>query len=650
MESNLGILREFDGFRLDPGTNVLWYEDKIIPLPPKAVELLVELTNYPGAVTSKDELMDRVWGDAFVEESNLTHNIYLLRKTLGSIGGKEYIETVPRRGYRFLANVEEFIESREVTIERRVYSKTIIEETESDTDITLKTPVTVSPYVTAARSRFKSPLKMAIALGGLFFIALGAAIWTGYTRSSAVSIEGIRAIAILPIRAQGDVEESVRYALSDSLTARLGRLGIFVVRPASTMLAYDHDLRDPIAIGRYLGLDAILDGRIQDENGRIRVNVQLINISTGENIWSGQFDGRSEMLLDLQETIIGKLIEDTGLSMIAADKVLASKPSTQNIEAYKAYHRGRVLFSNLIGHPDNWDNSIKEFETALTLDPNFTLALTGLADVYSRKANRPSFNARDEYYTKALEFARRAVEADPDMPEAHISYAWIKRNYEWDFAGSEAHFRKALQLSPGHPEAHRQYSFLLSTLGRHQEAVDHARRAVELDPGQMNNISSYGLILIFAREYTEALRQFDHFFSLNPNNINDLRYVFWALYALGRDNELIERFENLPKTAQDSFQSRTYYALAYRRSRSTGEGDRIIGELARESTGRSDKRVRFATTLSTLGRFSEALDIMEDGLQIRDDRMLWVKAQPEFEALRGEPRYQAILREMKLAN
>jgi tetratricopeptide (TPR) repeat protein len=485
----------------------------------------------------------------------------------------------------------------------------------------------------------------------LLMFAIGVAVlWAAYNRNSAGSLAGITRIAVFPIRAQGNVEESIRFGLTDSLTARLHGLGVFAVRPASSMLAYDHDLRDPITIGRQLGLDAILDGRVQDEDGRIRVNLQLVNIRTGENIWTGQFDGRPEMLLDLHEAIFRKLIADTGLSLVAADKVLASRPPTQNIEAYKAYHRGRVLFSDLIGHRDNWDNAVKEFETALALDPNFSLALTGLADVYSRKANAPSFNARDEYYTRAREFARRAVEADPDMPEAHISYAWIKRNYEWDFEGSEAHFRKALELSPSHPEAHRQYSFLLSTLGRHSEAVDHARKAVELDPSQMNHIRSYGLILVLARQYSEALRQFDHFFSLDPKNTNELRYVFWALYSLGRDNELIERFENLPEKDRTHFQTRTYYALAYRRARSTAAGDKMIGELARESTGRSDKRVRFATTLATLGRFSEALDILEEGLRIKEDRMLWVKAQPEFEALRGEPRYQAILREMKLAD
>lgn len=651
MENDIATFREFDDFRLDISTRVLWHHGAVVSLPPKAVDLLVELTGRPGEILSKDEIMDRLWGEAFVEESNLTHNIYILRKTLGLIGGREYIETIPKRGYRFLAQVEDLIEQREITIERRVVSRTVIEEVDGDAEIgfgehMIPTPKT-GERVTKPR-RFSVP---AIAAGILFVIVVGAALmWAAYDRNSGGSLAGVNNIAVLPIRAVGNVDESVRFGLTDSLTVRLNRLGVFAVRPASAMLAYDHDLRDPIAIGRHLGLDAILDGRVQDESGRIRVNLQLIKVSTGENIWTGQFDGRPELMLDIQETIFGKLIADTGLSKIVAENLLPSRPPTENIEAYKAYHRGRVLFSDLSGHPDNWDNAVKEFETALALDPNFTLALTGLADVYSRKANQPSFNARDKYYTKALGFARRAVEADPDMSEAHISYAWIKRNYEWDFAGSEAHFRKALQLSPSHPEAHRQYSFLLTTLGRHSEAVDHARMAVDLDPSQRNHIRSYGLILVFARQYTEALRQFDHYFSLDPNNVNELRYVVWALYALGRDDELIERFESLPEKDRNSFQTRTYYALAYRRSRSTAVGDRMIGELARESTERNDKRIRFATTLTTLGEFSEALDILEEGLRIKEDRMLWVKAQPEFEALRGEPRYQAILREMKLAH
>jgi DNA-binding winged helix-turn-helix (wHTH) protein len=186
MDNNQDILREFDGFRLDTVANVLWYEGNIVPLAPKAVELLVRLTEYPGVVVSKDDLMDSVWGDAFVEESNLTHNIYLLRKTLGLIGGQEYIETVPRRGYRFLAKVEDFIEQREVTIERRVYSKTVIEEyesDESDPEITLAEPVTVSFFRTSGRKRISRPVSLALVLCGLITVALGAVVWTGFGRS-----------------------------------------------------------------------------------------------------------------------------------------------------------------------------------------------------------------------------------------------------------------------------------------------------------------------------------------------------------------------------------------------------------------------------------------------------------------------------------
>ncbi len=643
MGSETSDLREFDGFRLDANTRVLWHGDTVIALPPKAVDLLIELTGRPGEVVTKDELLDKVWGEAFVEESNLSHNIYLLRKHLTPIGGRDYIETVPKRGYRFFGQVVTVVETSAVTIERRIISQTVIEELDADERGQQKP---IAAVAKAGEARRLTPWTAAIAIASITILIMG--FWAMSDPKPSSVLDGINKVAVLPIRAEGPVDDSLRFTLSDWLTSRFTSLGAFSVRPASAMTSYDNDLRDPVAIGRRLGLDAILDGSLQMEDGRLRINLQLIDLRRGENLWTGQFTGRAEAMLEIQEEIFSTLAADTGLWSIVNDSGVKRIRPTENIEAYKAYHRGRVLLSDLSGHPSNWDNAVREFETALSLDPQFTLALTGLADVYSRKANAPSFNAREKYYEKASELARRAVSEDPELPEAHISYAWLKRNYEWDFAGSEAHFRKALRLSPDHPEAHRQLSFLLTTLGRHDEAVGHARRAVELAPEQMNHIRSYALILIYARQYDEALRQHEHFFTLYPNNTNDTRYLLWALYALARDNEVITRYEASPAPAQQSFQAKMYYALSVRRARGVDEGNQLIEELAREAQGRIDKKVRFAVILTSLGRFSEALDNLEEGLRLRDDRMVTVFVQPEFEALRGEPRYQAILREMKL--
>ena len=309
-----------------------------------------------------------------------------------------------------------------------------------------------------------------------------------------------------------------------------------------------------------------------------------------------------------------------------------------------------MLYFNRRAYEGNFVNALKEFELALTLDPNFVLALTGLADLHARDANLARTNdERKRKYEYARSYALRALELDPNLAEVHASMGWIKRTYEWDWAGAEHHFRTAIALTPNVAEHHRVYSLLLTTLGRHNEAIDHARLACELDPTSHANLRSYALVLNFARQFEASIEHNERAFILDPFTVNEFRYLSMSLFNLGRYQELLDRYETYPEQAKKSFHTDTYRAMAYFRLGKLAEAEKLKNDLRRRAV-EHQPRIRFAVALVVMGEIDEALDILEDGMRAGDDRMLWVKVQPEFDAIKNEPRYQAILREMKLAD
>jgi DNA-binding winged helix-turn-helix (wHTH) protein/tetratricopeptide (TPR) repeat protein len=635
MSRPLNTFREFDEFRLDVETKILWHRGEMVEMPVKAVEVLIELTAHPGEVIKRDELLDAVWGDAFVEETNLSRNIYLLRKSLKGISGRDYIKTLPRRGYRFDCAVEQFVEHEELTLEHSSFSRTVIEEVHGDEQ----------PRPGEWLSRRNTAVAMAI---GLLFVSISAfSFWRINSGGAGV----IRTLAVLP-PITSDTSESGRalvFGVADALISRLGSSPDLVVRPLSSVMDLGELSVSSIDIGRKLKVEAVLESTLQETAGRIRLQSRLVRISDGKQLWSGQFDTPAGNVFRLQDVLAAK-VYDALISELAPDvKGSLSKSYTNSPEAYQAYRRGRLLYFNRRSNEDYFAKALNEFELALSYDPNFVLALTGLADLYARDANLARTNdERKRKYELARGYAARALELDPDLAEAHASVGWIKRNYEWDWEGAEHHLRTAIALTPNSAEHHRVYSFLLTTLGRHDEAIDHARQACELDPSSHSNIRSYALVLNFARQYEASIEQNERAFSLDPLNISDFRYLSMSLYNLGRYQELLDRYETYPEQARKSFQTDTYRAMAYFQLGQLAEAEKLITDLRKRAV-EQQPRIRLAVALVVLGKLDEAFDILEDGMRAGDDRMLWVKVQPEYDAIRDEPRYQAILRTMNLA-
>ncbi|KXK02872.1 MAG: CadC family transcriptional regulator [Acidobacteria bacterium OLB17] len=367
MDNGINKLRSFGKFSLDPVKCVLWHDGKPVDLPLKQVELLAVLTENSGEVVTKAELLDRVWQDSFVEESNLSRHIYLLRKMFKEHGEEEtLIKTVPRRGYLFTGEIQD-LQNTEIIIERHSLTKAVVDLDAGD-EFDEPEPASIKP---------RRRLAAVAGAGVLIIIAAVVIAWYVIPRR-AVSVDKVNSIAVLPLRSFSDQEPNseLRIRLTDALITRLGELRKVVVRPTSAVLPFADSAESTIEIGKKLQVDAVVEARLQQEGERLRVTMQMIRTSDGANLWSGQFDGQTGKILDLQDSIADSV--SRSLSGAVSDQPEFTKRSTENNDAYEAYLKGRYFWAKR--EPASLAKAADFFKQAAALDPQFSEAFSGLAD------------------------------------------------------------------------------------------------------------------------------------------------------------------------------------------------------------------------------------------------------------------------------
>nr|MDQ3821244.1 winged helix-turn-helix domain-containing protein [Acidobacteriota bacterium] len=461
---------EFGRFRIDAANRLVLRDGETLPLAPKAVDTLLALIRHGGEVLKKEELMSLVWPDTVVEEGNLTQNIYLLRKTLGEgPDGHNYIETLPRRGYRFTGEVRETIGGEQSNStppgREKVHQEAIEAEGNSEKHNQVAKRAgqeegeATGSKVSLSRPRaFASPTILLLA-ACLLFAGLALYYFASSNRSKTADTAGpaIQSIAVLPFKplnATGG-EEDLGVGLSDALITQLSNVRRIVVRPTSAVLKYGNAIQDPLAAGRELSVDAVIDGRYQLAEGRLRVTVQLISVRDGAPLWAGKFDEPLTGMLSVQDAIAGRVTDALALKLTTEEQKLLTKRFTENPDAYQAYLKGRYYWSRRA--TPALEESIKYFEEALQHDPEDSLAYAGLADAYVSLAARYDSDGRSQSdaLPQAKAAALHALKLNELLAEAHTSLAVVRERYEWDWAGAESEYRRAIELNPNYAHAHQ---------------------------------------------------------------------------------------------------------------------------------------------------------------------------------------------------
>jgi TolB-like protein/DNA-binding winged helix-turn-helix (wHTH) protein/Tfp pilus assembly protein PilF len=650
---------EFGPFRLAPAQGTLLRLGTPVSVAPKAFEALVLLVEQRDRLVGKEVLMKTLWPDTFVEEANLNHYIWTLRKTLGEVkGGERYIQTVARRGFRFVAPVKELAgEDAEILQEPTGVNRPSSEEcmaeaapapTHADGMPSMPPPVSTVP-TTEVKSYLLIGVAMALALG----VVLSIRSWRanrGETGDFAAPMRPLKSIAVLPLKSIGPAadNEYLQLGIADSLITKLANVKEVAVRPTSAVRKYLGPRQDPLAAGREQHVEAVLDGNVQRSGEHIRVTVQLVRVRDGASLWSGTFDELFTDIFAVEDSISQQVARRLSVELSSEERKRLERHSSTNAEAHDAYFKGRYSWNKRTR--EGFNKALEYFNEAIAVDPNYALAYVGVADSYTMLADY-DWLPPSEAATKAKAAVTRALEIDDGLAEAHASLADIRRFYDWDWAGAEREYKRAIELNPNYVTAHQWYAEYLSAMGRHQQATREMERAQELDPLSVVVKSANGWVLLFARDYDKAIAQCQQVIEMDPSFgevYSQLRRAYeqkgMYIEALAADEKFrVFKRKGVHRTGRQPEARRFFGAKAYwRKMRALTENDlRNNLEAA---------RFRMAEIYAQLGQKDQAFEWLERSYKERSFWMPFLGVHPHLDPLRSDPRFSALMRRMNLVS
>jgi len=583
---------EFGPFRVDATERLLLREGRSVPLKPKVFDLLLKLVANVGHVVMKDELMKEIWPDSFVEEHNLAVSISLLRMALGDdYRQPTFIETVAKRGYRFVAAV-----------------KVISDE---NTEMAGKWP----------RATTTAPLSL--------------------------TLPEMRSIAVFPFKnlSARAKNQYLGQGLADALITRLSNLKQVTVRPTSAVLKFAG--KASVSAGRQLKVESILDGSIQKWARQIRVTVQHVRVRDEVILWAAQFDEEFTNLFAVEDSISEQVATALTGGLSDGQKGELKKRYTQNLAAYHAYLKGRYFLNKRSA--DSFDKSIKYFSVAIEIDTNYALAYAGLAACYNLLGGY-TLSPPKEMARKARAAALQALKLDYRLAEAHTVMGHIKMRYDWDWAGAEEEFKLAIEINRNCPSAHQVYALYLRTTGRLEESMKEIKQAQDLDPLSLVINSSLGALLYLARQYDEAIDQLKSTIEMD-GDFGSAHYLLGRSYMQkGFQDQAMAEYQRAIELFGDSLESSAYLGHALASSGRSAEAREVLSRLQEMDKRQHVSPYLIALIHTALGDIDSAFACLERGFEEQDQELGLLKMDPMLDRLREDSRFLNLLQRIGLTD
>ena len=644
MSDTINCFYEFGPFRLDQTEHQLLRNGERVPLTPKAFSTLLVLVSRRGRILGKEELMREVWPDTFVEEGGLARNISALRKALDDTSdASRYIETVPKIGYRFVADVKEVVPEAngEFVLER--YAKTSV--------VRLEEIDTAAAAQTKSGHRFFPGMRI-LTLGlVLVFVGLTLAFaygWSSRRSKKAAVTPKTTAIAVLPFKQLGSAAEDQfqGLAMADALITKLENLNQVSVLPTSAVRRYVGSTGSGAELGRELGVDAVLEGNVQQTPDRVRVTVQLVKVADGASLWAAKFDEKSTDILAVQDSISEQVARALTPKLSEEDKRRITKHYTDNADAYNAYTKGRVILEKKT--IDEATLALSYFQEAIDKDPNYALAYTGLADAYYVLGEKYPALAYSETMAKSRMAAEKAIELDDSLAEAHLSLALVKFNYDWDWPAAEKEFNRAIELNPKYTPAHHEFSHYWMAMGRVDKSLEESHRALELEPLSVKMNVHLAWHYLVARQYDEAISQCKKTLEMSPNYIRahhfmGIAYLQKSMYAEG-----IQELQKAVALKGDGVEAVASLGYAYAISGRKKDALRILRELQETSRHGYVSPFDRAVIYAGLGDKEQAFYWLNRAYEERNSELAFLKTRARLDSLRSDPRFSQLMKRVGL--
>jgi DNA-binding winged helix-turn-helix (wHTH) protein/TolB-like protein/Flp pilus assembly protein TadD len=647
---------EFGPFSLDPTEHTLLRGDQLVALTPKAFETLAVLVRSRGHLVRKEELIERVWRDTIVEEGNLNVIIHTLRKALGDDPREhKYIETVAKCGYRFVAEVRKADEHEEAPSEITNNSPVNPAGVSLDPEEII---VATSASLPASSSRSPSARRSLVAFGASTLVvalaATGFFLWRFNHRPVAAVATPpalVRSIAVLPFRVlsseKGD--EYLSLGLADALITSLSQTRQVIVRQTEGVAKYQNTGKDPLEAGREQGVDAVLEGQVQRIGDRVRVTARLVRTSDGTSLWADRFEEKFTNIFAVEDAVAEKVARTTILAMKGAGDApneRLTKRYTENNDAYEAYLKGRYMWNKRTA--DSLQKALGYFQQAIRLDPNYSLAYVGLADTYTLLSFF-TLAAPHDAFPKAKVAAEKALAIDNTLAEAYTALGQFKAYYEWDWNGAEDQFQKGIALNPNYPLLHHWRSLNLIAMGRMDEARAAMRRALELDPLLLVTNVNLGRIDYYEGRYDQAIKQYQRALELDKDFMRTHLRLGLAYVQQGRHHEALAEYNKALEIAGDTPQIRAHIAHVMAVSGKRPEALAGLTELQERAKRQYVPPYDIALIYIGLGEKDKAFAWLEKAYNDHSTEMIYFKVEPLLAPLRSDPRYQDLLRRMKLS-
>jgi TolB-like protein/DNA-binding winged helix-turn-helix (wHTH) protein/Flp pilus assembly protein TadD len=639
MEGTIRSSRQirFGAFEVDLRAGELRRKGLKVKLQEQPLQLLTILLEHRGDVVTRGELQKTLWpGDTLVDfDHGLNKAVNKIRQALGdSAENPRFVETLGRRGYRFIADL------------------VLVDEAPNQPETVtggLPGPRGLAPVELAGKpaapKRLSWPLDWKIPGLAMIFVMMILMVWILHPGSHASP--NIRSLAVLPLESLSDDASQDYFAdgMTDELITDLGQIRALRVVSRTSVMQYKRTRKPLPQVARELNVDAVVEGTVLRAGEQVRITAQLIQASADKYLWAQSYEGDFRDAMALQSKVARAIAEQIQINLNPREEAALKHVRVVSPEAYEAYLKGRYFWNKRTA--DGLTTAVDHFNHAIEEDPSYAQAYSGLADAYALLGDwQYARMTPREALPRAKAAAIKALELDDTLGEAHTSLAFCLDGFDWDFEAGEREFRRAIELNPGYATGHHWYAWHLSLLGRNGEASTEMRRAVDLDPLSLIINADLAELVLIAHLYDDSIRQSRKTIELDPNFGLAHNQLAQAYLQRQMHDEAIAELQKAVQLSGGSPTCRANLARAYAASGRRAEAVQLLSDLIGRSEPGNPHASEIAMIYAALGDRDHAMTWLERGYEERINPGVLLR--PGFDPLRSDPRFQGLVRRMGL--